>query len=922
MIPRKTAPGELRRLLAWALFALSAAILSLPPAGAADPPGQPALPDGVSAGPSVEGVSEYRFPNGLKALLIPDASVDTVTVNITYLVGSRHEGYGESGMAHLLEHLLFRGTGRFPDLKAQLVKRGARYNGTTSQDRTNYFETLAAGDDNLDWALAMEADRMVNSRVARQDLDAEMTVVRNEFESGENSVANVLRKRVAATAFHWHNYGRAIIGERSDIENVPIERLQRFYQTYYQPDNAVLVVAGRFEPGAALRLLQRHFGPIPRPARTLPRTYTVEPIQDGERSVVLRRAGDVQMASAMYRLPPGSHPDYAPLDILVRVLDGTPTGRLHKVLVETGKASSIFGMDDQAYEPGYAYFGANVRQGNSLEAARDALLEAIEGFRARPVTDEEVERARMRVLNGLERIIASSRQLALVMSESAAMGDWRAVFLHRDRVKAATTADIQRVAEHYFKPANRTAGLFIPTRSPDRAEIPAVPDIAAMFKDYRGAAGMAQGETFDPTPENIEARTRRVQLPGGMKLALLPRKTRGGTVVAQLRLQWGDEQGKRGRSTACSLASAMLQRGTQERTREQLAVSVARLKATVGVGGEGGSLQTVRENLPELLRLVAEMLRRPSFPPSELAQLRESTLAGLESQRSDPRAVSALALDRHLHPYPSDHWFYSATLDERIDRIRAASAREVRACHDDFYGATDGSLSIVGDFDADEVLGLARELFDDWRSPAPYRRIPERFQDSPPLRQAILTPDKANAVYRAGLNLRLRDDHPDYPALVLANYLFGGASDSRLMRRVRETEGLSYSVGSSLRAGSRDESGEFGMFAIFAPENRARVEALIAEELRRAVSAGFTGEEVAAGRKSLLQALQLTRSQDSFIASRLADYLETGRTFARDAGIERRIAALTPREVAAAFERWIDPARVSVVVAGDFKGGN
>src|SRR2546426_7575782 len=243
---------------------------------------------------SLEGVTEYQLANGLRLLTLPDPGIDTATVHITYLVGSRHEGYGEKGMAHLLEHLLFKGSGRHPNVKEEFTRRGARWNGTTSNDRTTYFETFAAGDDNLAWAIEMEADRMVNSLVSRQDLDSEMSVVRNEFELGENNPGSVLFQRMQQAAYPWHNYGNPIIGMRSDIERVPIDRLQAFYRTWYQPDNAVLIVAGRFDEARAVELVARHFGALPRPSRPLPALYTEEPTQDGERTVILRRSGDNQ----------------------------------------------------------------------------------------------------------------------------------------------------------------------------------------------------------------------------------------------------------------------------------------------------------------------------------------------------------------------------------------------------------------------------------------------------------------------------------------------------------------------------------------------------------------------------------------------------------------------------------------------------
>jgi zinc protease len=867
----------------------------------------------------VEGVTEYRLANGLTVLLVPDPTLETVTINMTYLVGSRHEGNGETGMAHLLEHLLFRGTERHPDIKSELQKRGARYNGTTSNDRTNYYQTLPASAANLDWAIDLEADRMVNSSMSQKDLDAEMTVVRNEFESGENSPSAILRERVTATAYLWHGYGRPIIGARSDIENVPIERLQAFYRLYYQPDNATLIIAGRFDEKQALDSVQRHFGVLPRPDRVLPRTYTVEPAQDGERTVTLRRSGDVQIVSVLYHLPPGTHPDYAAVDVLTQVLAHVPTGRLHKALVQQGKASSVFGSERQLREAGYAYFAAMVRLDQPLEPARDALLTSLESLLAQPITPEEVEQARVRLLNHIDMTIASSRSLAMTLSETIAMGDWRMLFLHRDRVRAVTAEDVRRVASRYLKSSNRTLGMFLPTSVPDRAEIPPVPDIAAALQGYRGQTLVRQGEAFDPTPANIEARTIRHQLPGGMKLALLPKKTRGGTVVAQLALRWGDAQSKAGRATACGLASAMLLRGTQNRTREQIANEFTRIRASVGVGSEGGSIQTIRENLPAALRLVAEILRQPSFPEAEFEQLRQSSLASIEAQRSDPRALAGLAISRHLNPYPEQHWYYNMTHEERLAGLRALSIEDVRRCYQDFLGASHSELAVVGDFDPDEVIKLAGELFGDWRSPAPYSRVQTPFVAVKPLDRIIVTPDKANATLRAGLNLRIRDDHPDYPALILANYLIGGSSGARLPRRIREQEGLSYSVSSFFAASSFDDKGEFGISAIFAPENRTRIENVMKEELIRTLAEGFSEDEVAAGKTGLLQARKIARNQDGAIASRLTSLLYLGRTFAWDEQMDKRLAALGTAQVNAALRRHFNVENLSMVRAGDFK---
>ena len=867
---------------------------------------------------SVEGITEYRLQNGFKLLLFPDATQDTITVNMTYLVGSRHEGYGESGMAHLLEHLLFKGTPRHPDIKNEFQRYGARFNGTTSFDRTNYFETFAANEKNLDWALGLEADRMVNSHVSKKDLESEMTVVRNEFEAGENSPYGVLRQRMTATAYLWHNYGRAVIGARSDIENVPIERLQAFYRSYYQPDNAVLTVSGRFDEATALALAGRHFGKLPRPKRTLTPTYTAEPTQDGERSVTLRRTGEIQLVGALYHLPPGSHADYPALDILITALTKVPGGRLHRALVETGKASQVYGRDQQQREAGYAYFGASLGQNLPLAAARDALLSTLETIAAAPITGDEVERARTQLVNDIDMTLNNPRELGIALSEFIAVGDWRLFFVYRDLLKQVTREDVQRVATQYFKSANRTLGIFAPTTQPDRAEIPAAPDVAALVKDYKGSAAVAAGEVFDPTPKNIDARTLARALPGGMKLALLPKKTRGGTVIARLNLRWGDEQSKAGRNAACSLASSMLMRGSKQHTREQLRDEFDRMKASVSIGGEGASIETLRANLPAVLRLVAEVLREPAFPANEFEQLKRSIATGIESQKSDPDALAGLQLARHLNPYPPEHWLYTPTLDERMQRMQAVSIEDLQRCHSDFLGATNSELAVVGDFDAEEIRALAQELFGDWKSPRAFAHIAGNYRDVPSINRNLVTPDKANAVFQAGLNLQLRDKDPDYPALALGNYLLGGSSDARLSRRIREQAGLSYSVRSWLSAGSVDDLGEFGVSAIYAPQNRTRIEAEILDVLQQALRDGFTAAEVAAAKKGFLALRKLRRTQDGTLAARLADNFYLGRSFSWDAELEAKIATLTPREIQSTLQRRLDPNKLSIVKAGDF----
>jgi zinc protease len=542
-------------------------------------PGPVTLPAGVEQVTSVEGITEYSLPNGLRVLLFPDPSKPIITVNITYKVGSRHEDYGETGMAHLLEHLVFKGTPKHPNIPQELTEHGARANGTTWFDRTNYYETFSVSEENLRWALELEADRMVNSFISRADLEKEFSVVRNEFERGENSPGGVLYKRMLPAVFQWHNYGHSTIGEKSDIEGAPIERLQAFYRNYYQPDNAVLVVAGRIDESKTFALVNEFFGRIPKPERKLRPTYTREPVQDGERQITLRRTGDVQLISCMFRTVAGSHPDDAALTVLASLLTDEPSGRLYKALVEAKKAASVSGSASGFAEAGLLSFSAEVRQEKSLEDAKTTMLAVLDDLKANPPTEEEVTRARTRILKNFELSLKQSDRVGLRLSESIALGDWRLAFLNRDNLEKVTPAEVARVASHYIKPSNRTIGLFIPEQNADRTIAPEKPDITTLFKDYKGRPPIAQGEDFDASPDNIEKRTTRGQLANGLKFALLPKENRGDAVHATITLRFGTLESLKGSAVIAGFTGALLDKGTRNRTRQQIKDTLDRLKA-------------------------------------------------------------------------------------------------------------------------------------------------------------------------------------------------------------------------------------------------------------------------------------------------------------------------------------------------------
>ena len=913
------------------------------------------LPAGVEKRASMGGITEYDFRNGLRVLLYPDSADPKITVNVTYLVGSRHEGYGETGMAHLLEHMDFIETTNGRRIKDELVSRGASWNGTTADDRTNYYETFTATDENLQWALGLEADRMVNVKFTKEILDTEMTVVRNEFERGENNPASILRERVASTAYLWHNYGKSTIGSKDDLEKVPVTRLAEFYRKFYQPDNAVLVITGRLDEAKTLQMVADSMGKLPRPARVLDQTYTVEPPQDGERFVSLRRVGQGQNVMIAYHAVAAGHPDAAALQVLAGLMNGTSggrggrggggaqEGRLGKALVDTRLAESANMGFQLQHDPGLVIVSASLNQDQSLDAVRDGIYKALDDVVKNPPTPEEINRVTSQLVRGLENNLANAQSIATgALNGSIAQGDWRLMFLQHDRLQDVNPADVVRAAQTYFKPSNRTIGYYIPDPAPDRTVVPTTPDLAETFRNYSSKVSVVRGESFDPTIANIESRLVRSKLSNGMKVAVLSKKTANNMVSATIDLRFGDAATLAGQREAASFAGGLLMAGTKSHTRAQIQEELRKLNAQVAVAGGGGggggagrggrgagpggglssasaSISVPAENFVPALRLAVEMLKEPAYPQDDFDRIKTQRLKALEQTPTEPTQLASERLNRHLSPFTKADAQYSPTREEQIPELQKVTLEDARRFHDEFYGASHGVFAVVGPLDSAEVQKTAASLLGSWNTPKAYKPLVVPFRKVDPINEKIETPDKANAQFVAGERFQLSQNDPDYPAMVLASYMFGEPITSRISDRIRNREGLSYGANARIKVPQEGDSALLSGTVSLNPAVGPKVESSFVDELKKVHESGFTAAEVAAARKAYLDSRLIGRSTDGALLALMVSHEQIDRPLKWDADLESRIQALTVEQINAAFRKHIDPNGLSIVKAGDFK---
>jgi zinc protease len=557
---------------------------------------------------------------------------------------------------------------------------------------------------------------------------------------------------------------------------------------------------------------------------------------------------------------------------------------------------------------------------------RDKMIATVEGFAKSKITDEELARFKAKSKKQFKQFFANSTQLGILISEFVAAGDWRLVFQHRDQVAALTIADVQKAAAAYLLASNRTLGLFQPVKAPERAPQKETPDIAKVLAGYKGAPLEAEGEKFDATPENIDQRTTRATLAGGMKLAILAKQTRGRIVRAKLSLRYGSEADFTGTANrvASMMLGGMLARGSKQHTFQQLQDQWDLLEAQVSFtsplpGRVDVSVQTTRDHFAAVLALVDEVLRRPALPQDQLDIVVKETLTSLDDQKSDPQAQAFVAVRRALAPYPATHPLYVPTVDESIAEVKALRLAELRKLAA-MLGTSNAQLTILGDVDTQAIRPWVEATWGTWKSPRPWKRLERKYAATAAADQALDFPDKANALIATAVMIDLKDDDADVPAMAAADFTLGGGGFvSRLVTRLREKDGLSYFAFSALQLVPFDAAGSWFTAAGVNPQNARKGMAEMTEEITNLMSSGLTAAELAVAKKGMVADFERNLSNDNFVIDKIQDGLYTDRTMAFWAKRNAAITALTLDQVNAAIKRHVKPGALVKIISGDQK---
>ncbi len=875
----------------------------------------------------VEGIHEYQLSNGLKVLLIPDDSQSNTTINIVYHVGSRHEGYGEAGMAHLLEHMLFKSTKKLGDIKKTLSERGAIVNGETYRDKTNYYETFPASDDNLKWCLEMEADRMINATILKSDLDKEFSVVRNEFEMGENNPSKIILEHVISSAYVWHNYGKAVIGSREDIERVNVERLRSFYEKYYQPDNATLIVGGKFDIKKSLSFIQETFGTIPKPKRKLLPTYTLEPAQDGERYVEVRRNGNSKEMAVVYHTVPYAHEDYPLIDLLLNIHFNDPSGFLYKDLVDTKNVVSQYQWSPKLRDASFVHMHFIMDNTKDYFPISKLVLKELDSISNSPIIEADLQRGKSSILKSLENEQNETTSFAIELADIIGAGDFRLRMIYRDRIEKATISDLERVAKTYFKANNRTYGLFIPSTNEERVKPVEVSteQIAALTKDYKGKLYEKENLFFEATIPNVIKSTKDFLLPNGFKYSIVRKPVKGGKVSMEIAIPVGSEESLKGKQYIATMMGYLMMAGTSDMTKAEIKDKIDVLKANVSFNFSGQKLiiniDSYKDKLADLLPIIKAILNHPIFPQDELEKDFLAIKTNLESQKQDPESITFTEIFRLSENYSPDHIFYTPTIEERIEGFSKVKQTEIIDFYTNYLNLSSGYATVMGTVNEDEIKSWLNDIFGEKKAPNPYVFIRSSIVKTTGDVKEIITPDKENAVVGGLLSINISERHPDYPAMVMLDEMLGsgGFLTARLQTRLREKEGISYTVGSQLSVSPIEDRAFILIYAFFNPKFKDKVKESLVDEIQKVLNGGITEDEL---KKALIIHANAQKSNlgtDSYLIELNNKKHAYQIPLQVKEELESKIQKLTIQQINQVVKKYIDPQKISWIYAGDFK---
>ena len=893
----------------------------------------------------VGGIEEYLYqPNGMNVLLLQDNASPVATVQIVYRVGSKHEVLGNTGSTHLLEHLMFKGTPTFNKKNGNTItdvlqNTGAQLNATTWYDRTNYFETLPS--DKIELAIQIEADRMRNSLLLKEDKEAEMTVVRNEFERGENNPNSLLDKEIWASAYIAHPYHHSAIGWKSDIEKAPIEVLKNFYNTYYWPDNATLTIIGDFKKENVFELIEKYFGKITKAPHVMPQPYTEEPQQYGARKIVVRKPGELGVVNKAYKIPGALHEDLPALNILGEIIGSGPSAILSKTFVDTRMGVYTYANATNFKEVGLFTIGVGFPTTSKHEDIDAKITEVVAKIQKEGVTQDEVNRVVAKI--SAQTILArdGSGVIASELNEAIAAGDWTDYITGVDRLKKVTPADVIRVAQQYLVEDQSTTGYFIPKQSGSQNKETAqsnnfLPENGPFYYRHSEEIHLQKESSSVDSPiknileesiskENIEKTVSAYKREKVSGIDVVSVKTSAKdfvTVAASISL--GNYSGENKNPIIPALTASMLSKGTTLNDKFKFSEKLQKLGVNLNVNASTFKInigfKCLKKDLDQVIVLLAEELRNPLFDSKEFENLKQQFIGNTQQSLNDPGERGSIALSQAI--YPKNNPNYSLNVEDNISNIKNAALDEVRAFYKKYFGTASMRLVIVGDTDGANLNASLKKSFKNWNGGVAENLKFEEASKTSAKTEVVTIPEKPSAELFIGQFTGLKRADADYIPFYIANYTLGAGFAGRLMQTVRDNDGLTYSISSGI-GGNIQTGGYWFVNASFNPGLFQKGLDATMVQVDKWVKNGITAEELENKKTNLIGSFKVGMSTTNGMARTILSFIERGLEPNYIDQYPKDIQKATLQQVNDAIKKYIQLDKMIIIKSGSLdQNGN
>ena len=845
------------------------------------------------------GIKEYTMTsNGLRVLLKQDNTAPVATFMVTYEVGSRNEAIGYTGSTHLLEHLMFKGSRKFNTKKGNSVFQtlqslGARMNATTWLDRTNYFAVLPS--EHLETLIEIEADRMRNAYIKEEDRQSEMTVVRNEFERGQNSPSGVLDENIWATAYQAHPYHHSTIGWKEDIENVSIERLREFYDTFYWPNNATAIAIGDFTEKEALSMIKKHFGKIRKSTKPIPEVYTAEPKQEGIRTITLKRAGQQGIVGVAHKTPAATHPDAPAFMVLSSILSSGKNSRFYKNITDKGLTTSVYIWDSLFRDPGLFTVYANLSPDVDHKTVEKAVVDEYEKIKKDGVSDEEVKNAQTQLIASIKFRQDVTYAIASGLNEAIASGDWTLYTTYDEKIGTVTKEDVQRIVKEYFKEDLSTIGYFIPLGAggQNKKLATSAKDLEKMkLKHYSEEEELLSSKVVDSEPvEGI----RLLTLKRGSGVVTLTGSMLGGDIYAS------------GNARTADMVAAMLDQGTTNMTKFEISAKLesagARLGFFNGQARVGFSGKFLSEDTKMVFDLLADQLKNPLFAEEDLNKVKKRQVANYKRSKESTRGNATNNMLKAF--YGTGHQNSPTDPDKAIEEIKKITPKNLKDFHLKNYGAGTMVIVAVGDVDHNSLESLIKEGFGGWKK-SPLKEKKETGTANKASDKVYVTmQDKTSTDFLVGTALGIDRYHPDYLPLYIATHTLGGNFSARLMQTVRVKEGLTYGINSSMRGFGNGNDGYWMVGGTFSPKLLSKGESSTLREIKKWAEEGITQKELDITKSTLTGGFQVGFDSTGGLAGGILDAIIVHGDLTYLDNYPERIKAITLDKANTAISKYI-----------------